>query len=326
MKKIAYFLSIGVLASMIVFSGCKKKDDEDPTTCENSTFPSNTGTVTINIKNYSNTSGDFTVIDANAGDNLSFAVEIIKGSNRPQKLRIYQTDCVNKAGDIVSLAGQPNVEDNDTRIDLRNTDDPQIRQFLYTVPTGMSTVYLNIQVDESGGAYTYKRVKINVSNSGVIDSWSNITLGAQANAAASRMSSGTGQLYSACNAAANMEYIDITYAWNTDGYLCSNPARFLTPIGLSNSNPDCGEDGSLPTNGGTATYFKLYAGSDFATITDAQLEALTVSASNNQYINFTAAGSVYEFVNAKGKKGLIKVNSYTTGTNGTINVDVKVQR
>jgi hypothetical protein len=326
MKKIAYFLSIGALASMIVFSGCKKDEEVDTTACENQTFPSNTGTATVAVKNYVNVSGDFTVIDANAGDNLSFAVEITKGTNRPQKLRIYQTDCANKRGDIVSLAGQPGAEDGDTRLDLRNTDDAQIRQFLYTVPTGMSTVYLNIEIDESGDKYTYKRVKLNVAGSGIIDSWSGITLGAQSNAAASRMSSGTGQSYTACNAAANMEYIDITYASNADGYLCSNPARFLTPIGLGNTNPSCGDDGSLPTNGGTATYFKTYAGSDFATITDDQLNALTVSSSNNQYINFTAANGVYEFLNAKGKKGLIKVTSYAPGNSGSITVDVKVQR
>jgi hypothetical protein len=325
MKKIAYFLSIGALASMIVFSGCKKDEEVDTTACENQSFPSTSGTATVAIKNYTTVVGDYTVIDAAAGDNLSFAVEITKGTNRPQKLRIYQTDCANKRGDIVSLAGQPGAEDGDTRLDLRNTDDPQIRQFLYTVPTGMSTVYLNIEIDESGDKYTYKRVKLNVSGSGIVDSWSSITLGGQTNAAASRMSSGTGQTYSACNAAANMEYIDITYAWNTDGYLCSNPARFLSPVGLSNSNPSCGDDGALPTNGGTATYFEVYSGGDFATITDAQLSALTVSTAN-QYVSFSAAGSVYKFENAKGKKGLIKVNSYTTAANGSISVDVKVQR
>jgi hypothetical protein len=209
---------------------------------------------------------------------------------------------------------------------LRNTDEPQVRQFTYTVPAGFSTLYLNIEIDESGKTYTYKRVKLAISGSGIVDSWTGITLGAQSNAAASRMSSGTGQLYTACNAAANIEYVDITYASNTDGYLCSNPARFLSPIGLTNANPSCGDDGSLPTNGGSATYFKAYTGSDFATITDAQLTALTVANTNNQYISFSATGGVYEFLNAKGKKGLIKVSSYTAGNSGSVTVDVKVQR
>jgi hypothetical protein len=325
MKKIAYFLSIGALASMIVFSGCKKDEEVDTTACENQSFPSNTGTATVAIKNYTNVVGNYTVVDASAGDNLSFAVEITKGTNRPQKLRVYQTDCENKVGDKVTLPSQPGLEDSDTRIDLRNTDDAQLRQFLYTVPTGMSTIYLNIEIDESGDKYTYKRVKLNVSGSGIVDSWSNITLGAQTHAAASRMSSGTGQTYAACNAAANMEYIDIIYSWNTSGYLSSNPASFSAPIGRSVSNPSCGDDGSLPTNGGTITYFEVYSGGDFATITDAQLSALTVSTAS-QYVSFAAAGSVYKFENAKGKKGLIRVNSYTTDVDGSVNVDVKVQR
>lgn len=344
MKKIAYFLSIGVLASAIVLSGCKKDDEVDTTACENSTYPTGGGSATVTIKNYTTVVGDFTVIDAAAGDNLSFAVEIVKGTNRPQKLRIYQTDCVNKIGDIVSLAGQPGAEDGDTRLDLRNTDDPQIRQFLYTVPTGMSTVYLTIAVDESGDKYTYKRVKLNVSGSGIIDTWSGVSLGGNSSSTASRMSSGTGQTYLACNAGANIEYIDITYAISktpsdvpTAGtcatqsgnfsYICDNPTRFTCPIGLTTSTASCGEDGNLSTAGGTATHFKTYTGGDFATITAAQLTALTVSTSDPTAVQVTAVGDVFQFVNAKGKKGLIKVVSGTLNNSANdIMVDVKVAR
>jgi len=327
MKRISYFLALAFLASSIAFVGCKKKEDEEPVTedCASKTFPSNTGSAAVSILNYPNAASGISVA---AGDVLSFAVQITKGTNRPQKLRIYQTDCANEVGTIVSIAGQPGAEDGGTRLDLRNTDAAQIRQFAYTVPTGMSTIYLNIEIDESNTTYTYSRVKLNVSGSGIIDTWT-ATLGAQDNALASRMSSGTGQTYTACNAAANMDYIDIAYSWNTSGYLSSNPARFELPIGLSNSNPTgCGdtEDNLTSTDGGNPTYFLAYGGTDFATITDAQLSALTVSSSDDQYVSFTSAGGVYQFLNSKGKKGLIKVNSYTTAVNGTVGIEVKVQR
>ncbi len=331
MKKVAYLFSATALVALTMLSSCKKDDPEPTQDCANQTFPSNTGSASVSILNYTNTSSGFTVIDANAGDNLSIALEIVKGTNRPQKVRIYQTDCQNAVGDIVSLSGQPGAEDGGTRLDLRNTDEAQVRQFLYTVPTGMSTIYLNIEIDESGNTYTYKRVKLNVSGSGIIDTWTGIALGGNSSTTASRLSTGTGQTYDACDAAANMEYIDITYAVNTTApypsYLCSNPARFLTPVGLGASTASCGEDGTLSTAGGTATYFKAHAAGDFETIDDAGLAALTVSNSNNQYIEITAINTTYEFLNSKGKKGLIRVTGGTlNNTTTNISVNVKVQR
>lgn len=333
MRKLSYFLAIGVLTATVIFIGCKKKTEVTPAAdCSTETFPSTNGSATVSILNYTTVSGGFTTVDAKAGDVLSFAVNIIKGTNRPQKLRIYQTDCVNELGTIVSLTGQPGAEDSDTRLDLQNTDSPQIRQFAYTVPTGYSTLYLNIAIDESSNTFTYNRIKLNISNSGIIDTWSNITLGANSNAAASRLSSATGQTYLACDAYANLDYIDITYAVNTTSpypsYLCSNPARFLAPISLSASTVNCGEDGtSLSTGGGNATYFKAYTGTDFATIDAAGLTALTVSTSDNQYVQVTTVGQVFQFLNSKGKKGLIKYDSGTlNNTTTAIVVDVKVQR
>lgn len=325
-------MALAFFATSLAFVSCKK--DEEPiitSECAALTFPANSGTAQVAILNYTNTTNEFTSIDVSAGNVLSFAVQITKGTNRPQKVRIYETECQNEVGTIVNIAGQPGAEDGGTRLDLRNSDDAQIRQFAYTVPTGKPTIYLNIEIDESGSTYTYKRVRLNVSGSGVIDSWTSISVGGNSSLTGSRLSSGTGQTYLACNASANMEYIDITYAVNLTGsnpsYLCSNPARFLAPVSLGSSTASCGEDGTLSTAGGTSTYFKAYTGGDFGSITDAGLGALTVSASNNQYIEVTSTGTVYEFLNAKGKKGLIRVNSGTlNNTTTNINVDVKVQR
>jgi hypothetical protein len=336
MKKIAYFFALAAVSSLVIFTGCKKDSDSEPepepNSCNSQTFPATTGTATVRILNFTNTSGGFTNISASAGDVVALAIEVTKGTDRPQKIRIYQTDCANAKGDIVTFTGQPGLEDGGKRIDLRNTDDPQIRNVNYTVPSGFSTYYVNIEVDESGDKYTYHRIKLTISGSGIVDTWSNITLGGNSNPAASRMSSGTGQTYLACNAAENMEYIDITYAvstTNSNSYICSNPARFVAPISLTVSSVNCGEDGYKNTNGGNPTYFKLHTANDFATIDDAGLTALTVSNSNPQYIQVTSTttNNVFEFLNSNGKKGLIKVNSGILNNAGeTINVDVKVQR
>jgi hypothetical protein len=336
MKKFRSYLSISALAVLVAFSSCKNEDEpEAEFDCAAQTYPSTTGSATINIINSNfTTSGDFTVVDANAGDQVAFAVTITKGTNRPQKLRVYGTDCENYLGDIVAFSGQSNTEDDGKRFDLRNTDDPQTIQFVYTVPSGYSTYYLSLETDESGGNYSYKRVRLDISGSGIIDTYAGISLGGNSSSTASRLSSATGLTYLACNAAANINSIDITYAVGTSSpftsYLCSNPARFQSPISLSSSSASCGEDGTLSTAGGTATYFKLYTGTTtFDQIGDAGLSALTVSSSNNQYIEVTSTSSnnVFEFLNANGKKGLIRVNSGTLNNTTTdINVSVKVQR
>lgn len=335
-KQFLYSLLFAASVSMLASCG---GDDETttPTTpdaCASKTFPVSAGTSDIQLLNFKNAtvSGDFTEISTSAGDLLSFAVQITKasGGNRPQKLRVYQSDCVNDQGTQVTFAGQKDVS-NDGTIDLRNTDDAQVRNVNYTVPTGMSTIYLTFAVDESGNQYKYKRVKLTVSGSGLINEWSSIELGGNSNKLASRMSSGTGLTYEACNAAANIDYIDITYAVKTTSpytsYICSNPARFVAPVSLGTSTASCGEDGDLSTAGGKATYFKAST-ADFAAATDASMGTLTVSSSNNQYIEVTAKDQVFEFLNSDGKKGLIKVTAVNqlNNTAGSITVAVKVQR
>jgi hypothetical protein len=331
MRKLSYFFSIAVLAGMVAISGCKKEGDPEPVAdCDNETFPATTGSATIDVLNINNQSGGFFVMNAAAGNVLSLAIEVKKGQQRPQKLRLYQTDCANTLGTIVDLSGQPGAEDGGKRLDLRNTDE-QVKQVLYTVPSGYSTLYLNIEIDESGSKLSYERIKLNISNSGIVDHWTSISLGGNSSNTASRLNTATGHPYTACDAAASeMKYIDVTYAVGTGtgnpSFLCSNPARFSTPIGLAASDANCGDDGALSTSGGSATYFKTYAGTDFNTISNTGLAALTVSNTNNQYVEISIGG-VYEFLNSSGKKGLIKVVSGTLSNSATdIVVEVKVQR
>jgi len=324
--------TFALIAALAFVAGCGNDDDETPAPitpdqCAAATFPATTGTATINIKNYPGNQ-----LNAAAGDLITFAVEVTKGDDRPQKLRAYQTDCQNALGDLVTFpAGQSGAEKNDTQFDLRNTDDPQVRNIIYQVPTGMSTVYLNFEVDESNNHLSYKRVTINVSGSGIIDTWSNLEIVAQGTAVAakpSRASSSTGQTYFSCDAASNLSSVDITLATGTDGatYISSNPARFLAPISRpSGGLTTCDESQTVQITGGPHVYFTASA-LDFATATDADLSGITKSA--NELIAVTAVGQVIGFVNEDGRKGLIKVTWATDlGTeDADIKFDVKVQR
>ena len=313
MKKMTKWAYLFAIASMALLAGCKGDEEPEPepepNACETAVYPTATGDASVELLNFSGTS-----IEVEAGNVLSMAVQVTKGTSRTKKLRLFASDCVNMLGDEFDLSDQPKGGKNG--IDLRNTDDAQTRNVNYTIPTGMNPIYLTVQIDEGGGNINYKQYTLNVSGSGLINSYTGVILGANTNANASRMYSGTGITYTACDAAANIDYVDITHAVGTpDGgttynsYLCSNPARFLAPIELQNSNPDCGDDTDLSTAGGTATYFAAYAGSvAFADVTSADLEALTVSSSDAQFV-VAAVDGVYEFLNNDGHKGLIQVTA-----------------
>ena len=305
-----YVLTLLAAGSLLVLNGCGE-DAELP----DATLPAADGTVQIAFLNYS--SG---TVAASAGDLISVAVQVQKstGGNRPQKLRVYETNVLNTRGTAVG-----------STIDLRNVDDPQIKNVNYTIPTSASgTVYLYFEVDESGGKFSRKLLTINLSGSGTIASYTGIVLGAQTNSAASRIASGTGQVYVACDAAANISDIDITYASLGSPAalptLLSNPERAVQ--GLSTSAANCGDLAPNSTAGGPGTVFALAVGADFNAATDASLEAVTVAGSSQRIT--VDAGSIVAFRRADGKKGLIKVNSFPagTGTAGSINIDVKVQR
>ncbi len=327
MKKQSLLYSLLFVVTVGFLASCSKDDEapqpSTPDECAAATFPATTGTATVNFLNFPGSG--IVEISAKAGDVLSIAVEINKGETRPKTLRVYSTDCVNAKGTIVSFKGQPQTNNSGEEVDLRNVD-KQVRTVLYTVPSGMTPIYLNFEIDERGSdKITYKRLKINVTNSGVIDSFTGVTLGAQLNALPSRMSSSTGYVYLACETEANIDYIDVTYAsTGADSYLASNPARFEAPIGLTAKSTNCNDEGTLPTDGGKATYFAA-SSANFDSATDETLNNLSVSSSDNQYIKISNGG-VYAFVTSSGKKGLIKVTSLTTGTSGSVTVDVKVQR
>ncbi|MCS6956128.1 MAG: hypothetical protein NZM44_07225, partial [Candidatus Calescibacterium sp.] len=68
-------------------------------------------------------------------------------------------------------------------------------------------------------------------------------------------------------------------------------------------------------------------GVSFDAATDADLSALAVSPSDPQYIQISSTPVTVQFRSYDGRKGLIRVNSGTLNdSNGSINIDVKVQR
>jgi hypothetical protein len=329
MKKISLFYSLLFIASVSFLGSCGNKDDEapqpsTPDECAQAEFPATTGTAIVNIKNFSNG-----VVNAAAGELVTFAVEVTKDANRPQKLKAYQTDCKNALGEPVTFPeGQSASEQNNTRFDLRNTS-TQVRNIIYSVPSGMSTIYLNFAVEESGNTVTYKRITINVSGSGVLDVWKGLKIVAQSPTSSlpSRASTNTGQTYVACDAASNLSSIDITLLENGGKtYILSNPKRFEAPFNRPTTGlTTCNDDGTTtPIVGGPKVYFTPT--SLGLSATDADLSG--IAQSTDQFIEVTGAGQAIGFVKEDGRKGVIIVTAASDlGTvESTVTFDVIVQR
>ncbi|CAA9334291.1 MAG: hypothetical protein AVDCRST_MAG56-7564 [uncultured Cytophagales bacterium] len=298
------FASVGFLA------GCGT-EAEDPI----AELPAATGTVNISFLNFPGTGDVMTT--AAAGDVIAVAVEVTKsaGGNRPQKLRVYETTTKNTRGTQVG-----------SDYDLRNTDEAQIKNINYPVPSSGNTVYLYFEVDESASAFSRKLLTINVNGTAGVSAFSGIRLGAQGvGTGPSRLASATGQIYSACNAAANMSDIDITYAFlnGTTPTILSNPERAVQGLGTTATN--CDETTNSSTAGGPNTLFiKAPSTESFDNASDATLAALSFT--NARALTSVAVGDVIAFKTTGNRNGLIRVESITTGTTGSIGVSVKVQR
>ncbi len=327
MKKQSLLYSLLFVAAVGFLASCGKDDEapqpSTPDECAAAEFPATTGTANVKFLNFTKTSGNFTTIDAGAEDILAFAIQLERGEDRPQKLRVYQSDCENALGTVVTFTGK-DTEDGGKRFDLRNTDS-QIKNINYVVPTGISPIYLNFEIDESGNKYSYKRVKINVSGSGVIESHQNIKLGGDDNPTdPSRLISTSGQGLSVCDAAGNVESVDITLIKESGKlYLASNPARSQVYDRSTTAPGSCGdtEDG-LSLVGGVATDFKKVSLS-FANVTNSELDAVTFG--GNQTIEI-ANGDIIAFKTSNNRVGLIEVTDLNTNAPSFATINVKVQR
>lgn len=306
MRKLSsYLFALVAFTGLTFFTSCTD-DAEDPV----AELEPATGTVQISFLNFPGT-GNVTTTAA-PGDLVAVAVQVQKtaGGNRPQTLRVYETKTLNTRGTQVGKD-----------IDLRNTDDAQIKNVNYTV-SGSGTTYLYFEVDESNKAFSRKVLTINATGTAGVNTYTNVVLGAQLNAAPSRISSATGQLYTACDASANINDIDITYAvLGTSPTILSNPERQVKELSTDAKNCD---DAATSTAGGPNTKFSKANTADFNGATDTTLGALTISGTSESVV--VVKGDIIAFETEDGRKGLIKVEDVVAGTSGSLKISVKVQR
>jgi hypothetical protein len=315
MKKISYLFLALILAFV---TACSVTPEIQPVP-EDLTLPVADGKMDITFTDAALNVATPSVVAA-TGDavNVSLVIKKTPESDKPRIMRVFVTDKPNYRG----KTDQPLFE-----IKLKNKDE-QTQTIEYTVSPSSGKVYIHFDVYDNKDKVTRKTLIVNISADGQIASWPNIVLGAQSNAAGSRVASATGDVYKVCDIDSNMKFIDITYAAvgspTVKPTFMSNPRRAGLGLGVvvPASNVDCG---GSSTGGGTATYFVAAPTTvDFATATDAILGGLTISETSQDIA--AEVGKVYAFVNTRKKKGLIRVTAIETGTAGKITFDVKVQK
>jgi hypothetical protein len=160
---------------------------------------------------------------------------------------------------------------------------------------------------------------------GAIDSWTERIMGSWANPTGSSFASINGNVYTIDIAFANQSLIDYMYWWAQS----TNSATIGAPDD---------ENAQLVFNEGdyrlelwttkNPTRFKTttVTSSAFDAITDAtDIIDIATGADQTRLANL-AVDQVIAFVTVTNKRGLIRVKSITQGSNGTITIDVKVEK
>jgi hypothetical protein len=313
MKKLSY-LFLAIIAMYI--TACGITPDVQPVP-EDLSLPLADGKLDITFTD-AKLNTDASVVAA-SGDNVNVSLVIKKTptGEKPRIMRVFVSDKPNYRKKLDT----PLFE-----IKLKNRDE-QTQTIDFTVSATTGKTYLHFDVYDNSEKVTRKTLIINISADGQIASWVGIVLGAQSNALGSRVASATGDVYAVCDLDSNIRYVDITYAADR---VTAKPSFFSNPergkVGYATTVPASnGVCGGTSTGGGTATYFVLAPiNVDFATVTDAQLGALSIPATAQSIVAET--GKIYAFLNGRNKKGLIKVNSIVGAADGTITFDIKVQK
>ena len=189
----------------------------------------------------------------------------------------------------------------------------------YDVTETSGTGVLKFSVEDKKGKVSSKTFTVNIAD---LSSWSAKLLGAQTAAAGSYFASSTGTVFTGADAQQNVSSVDITYAYLTAGpTLLSWAFRADPSTGLTATVPA----GALETKFAATTL----SAADFISISsssDSKFSQAVASVTSSSAQKVVVEGTkVYAFMSGS-KKGLVHIDQINTGLDGSVNVNVKVQK
>jgi hypothetical protein len=157
-----------------------------------------------------------------------------------------------------------------------------------------------------------------------IDSWTEKLLGSWNNPTGSSFASINGEVYTIDVAFANQSIIDYMYWWGTQTSATIGAPNDANAQLVFNE----GDYKLLNWTTKNATKFKTttLTSADFDAVTDATPCISNATGADQTRIGALVPNQVIAFITVTGKHGLIRVKSNVTGSDGTITIDVKVQK
>jgi hypothetical protein len=303
MKQMSYLFLILFVTTSIFYTSCKKDDDTPEQ--KYFTFILNAGTGYI--------SGDVTL---NTGE--QFKVGILANSATGQTLtRLLVTRIFN---------GKPDQVFDTTLTDIQiNYDYHSITNNEVGVETWQFTIY-----QSAGDSISHQFNITTETVAGPINTYDQVTLGAQINTIGHAFSSSDGSIYLLPNAKANSAKVDFLYYFSFDHFATlaspdDDGAAHVYLDGGTYVSP--GPNALLNWPIRNATRMKKITDTiDWdAIVDDTRLIELTQGAVASQEFELDKANYV-AFITAAGKKGLIRVNGIFQEDDGTIDLSVKIQQ
>jgi hypothetical protein len=355
MRKLSYFLAVGILTATTVFVGCKKKKDPTPDAAPDA--PVVTSTMTTTNGGNSGTALASLSVTTSTGT-AKIRLDVTSGAADLDKIYIMKSEDNGAlvAQSVASITTSDGKTFSGGSASYSLTVPSSTQSFVIDIPVSIRTtasavsdVYY-VWITNGTGDFL-KPTKKTVLGPAVITlnytavtvtpySIGSVTLGDQFATPGSLLVT-SGQIsalgtadYVDAPGSADIALGDLNVAATTrtpsPGPGTGNLYFFSPSLRPSLGYAGCGTCGAggtaltEPTTG-NLTYIALYTGSvTFDNATGTDLAGLSVGTGTKVQVQ---ANAVYMFQTAKGKKGLLKVTSTTAGTagNGTAAVSVKVQ-
>jgi hypothetical protein len=247
-------------------------------------------------------------------------------------------DSYSVTGDIVAEAGLESVTVTKTTAtggtvpvatidDFESGEVTQVDDSTYNFRFELSDITeettLEITAVDKDAQEASKSIVIQVTAGNPISSFTAVLMGGQGNnSVGSFLDADGGDVYLQAAAESNAALIDVVYYYGSSNLATLTAPDDATVNGGAGNLSLCADftvknDTRFGTSSISATAFD-------AIENDAEISAITgLSASK---MTDLAVNDVIEFITAEGKKGLIKVANMTTGSDGTITIDVKIQQ
>jgi hypothetical protein len=300
MKTMRLLFSLGFISTVLLFNSCSKSDDTTPVD----------QTPTINFVG----GPGYVSADATLEAGAPFSVGINAFANSSTSSKLVELTVTRVFNNVPVVEADTTFSSSNLHLIIHATANGEI---------GQEKWYYKV-TDKNNQSKEISFTITTVATAGPINTFSMKILGAQGSTTGSSFASIDGTVYTLANAKANAAKIDWLYF-----YGATNHSTIASP-----NDTDAASVFNDPTNGlatwtikNNTLFKKVTDAITWDAITDDQvIVAETATGVTNTKINSLAPNDILSFITAAGKKGMMKVESISGTTVGTITISVKVQQ